>query len=177
MRRLLFFSCCSSCFLPLVPLLPPLFFTWSSFPPRSSFSSSLPPHLPSPCCASCCPHASLPRFILRRILRTAVRVCNCILQLSTASQQRNPTRHVALHHIAPSHMPPPCIPHGQAEEAGPSSPDVRPAYEYTSKKELKKVIGWLSQYTHTICSRWGRRRAIRMSDPHVQIPTCAVAVK
>lgn len=52
------------------------------------------------------------------------------------------------HSTPPSRMPPPCVPHqtpagpvpGNAEAAGGTSPDIRPAFEYSSKKELKKVI-------------------------------------
>ena len=51
------------------------------------------------------------------------------------------------HTPPPPSMPPPCMPHQTPTGPGPSSlealagssPDVRPAFEYTSKKDLKKV--------------------------------------
>ena len=52
------------------------------------------------------------------------------------------------HSTPPSRMPPPCMPYqtpagpapGSPGAGGGTSPDIRPAFEYSSKKELKKVV-------------------------------------
>ncbi|DBB00203.1 TPA: hypothetical protein ACH3X1_014034 [Trebouxia sp. C0004] len=70
------------------------------------------------------------------------------------------------HCLTPPSMPPLCIPPQKPHGAGSNSPDVRPAYEYTCKKDLKKVTKALLQ---TVADRdipsgvsgagWGPSRA------------------
>ncbi|KAL3138626.1 hypothetical protein ABBQ32_006388 [Trebouxia sp. C0010 RCD-2024] len=57
------------------------------------------------------------------------------------------------HRTPPSRMPPPCMPHqtpaepmpGSPGAGGGTSPDIRPAFDYSSKKELKKATKVLLQ--------------------------------
>ncbi|DBA96781.1 TPA: hypothetical protein ACH3X3_012950 [Trebouxia sp. C0006] len=54
-------------------------------------------------------------------------------------QQTNSPGPLPSHCLTPPCMPPPCIPLQNPHGASSNSPDVRPAYEYTCKKDLKKV--------------------------------------
>ena len=59
--------------------------------------------------------------------------------LRPGHQQTSSPGPLPSHCLTPPCMPPPCTPLQNPHRAGSNSPDVRPAYEYTCKKDLKKV--------------------------------------